>query len=122
MVDEHEQQGRSLALNLGRGIAEKRKKIGWTQAGVAEKVGVDTETISRFERGVSLPSLITLEKLAHVLNTTAADLLAGTSSQPNDQAEIIASLLQSLGEKDRLYVTEMVKQACRHLGGKSNNS
>jgi transcriptional regulator with XRE-family HTH domain len=119
MVDEQEQQGRALASQLGKGIAEKRKQIGWTQANVAERVGVDTETISRFERGVSLPSLITLKKLALVLNTTAADLLAGNSSQPNDQSEIIAALLQGLGEKDRMYVTEMVKQACRHLGSKS---
>lgn len=119
MVDEHEKQGRALALRLGKGIAEKRKKIGWKQASVAEKVGVDTETISRFERGVSLPSLITLEKLALVLNSTAADLLAGSSSQPNDQAEIISAWLLNLSEKDRLFVTDLVKQTCLHLRSKS---
>lgn len=119
MVDEHKKEGRSLALRLGKGIAEKRKQIGWTQASVAEKVGVDTETISRFERGASLPSLITLEKLALVLNSTTADLFAGSSSQPNDQAEIISAWLLSLSEKDRLFVTELVKQTCRHLSAKS---
>ncbi|MEJ1959917.1 MAG: helix-turn-helix transcriptional regulator [Nitrosomonadales bacterium] len=51
MVDEYKKQGNVLALNLGKRIAEQRKQIGWTQASVAEKVGVDTETISRFERG-----------------------------------------------------------------------
>jgi len=119
MVDEHEKQGHALALSLGKSIAEKRKQIGWTQAMVAEKVGVDTETISRFERGVSLPSLITLEKLAEVLNSTITNILAGSSSQPNDQAEIISAWLSNVNEKDRLFVTEMVKQTCRHLSAKS---
>lgn len=119
MVDKHKRQGKMLALRLGKGIAEKRKQIGWTQARVAEKVGVDTETISRFERGVSLPSLITLEKLALILNSTIANLLAGSSSQPNDQAEIISAWLSNMSEKDRLFVTELVKQTCRHLSSKT---
>lgn len=118
MVDKHKIQGLTLALRLGKGIAEKRKHGGWTQAYVAEKVGVDSETISRFERGATLPSLITLEKLALVLNSTAADLLEGSSSQPNDQAEIIAAWLLSLSEKDRLFVTELVKKTCQHLGSR----
>ncbi len=119
MVDISEKQDRTMALRLGKGMAERRKQIGWTQARVAEKVGVDTETISRFERGASLPSLLTLEKLASVLNSSVADLLAGNPSHASDQAEIISAWLLNLCEKDRLFVTELVKQTCRHLNSKS---
>ena len=73
--------------------------MGWTQANVAEKLELDTETISRFERGVSLPSLLTLQKLAIKLNTTSSELLAESSSQPTAQAETISIWLSKLTEK-----------------------
>lgn len=111
-----DKQGKELALRLGSSIAEKRKLLSWTQANVAENLGVDTETVSRFERGVSLPSLLTLDRLAQVLKTSVSDLLSESSSQPSDQAEIISGWLSSLGEKDRQYVLEQVKHSCKHLG------
>lgn len=111
-----DKQGKELALRLGSSIAEKRKLLSWTQANVAENLGVDTETVSRFERGVSLPSLLTLDKLAQVLKTSVSDLLSQSSSQPNDQAEIISGWLSSLNEKDRQYVMEQVKHSCKYLG------
>lgn len=116
MVDKQGVHGQKLALRLGRSIAEKRKQLGWTQANVAENLGVDTETVSRFERGVSLPSLITLDRLALVLKTSVGDLLSESSSQPSDQAEILSGWLSSLKEKDRQYVMELVKHSCKHLG------
>lgn len=116
MADTQNKHGQELALRLGKSIAEKRKLIGWTQANVAEKLGLDTETISRFERGVSLPSLATLDRLAQVLKTSVGDLLSESSSQPSDQAEIISGWLSSLDEKDRSYVMELVKYSCKHLG------
>lgn len=120
MVDIKDKVGRELGKRLGKNIAENRKGIGWTQANVAEKLGVDTETISRFERGASLPSLVTLEKLAHALNTTISDLLEEDSVRlHDDQAGIVSAWLSGLKEKDRLFVTEWVKQTCRHLGSKS---
>lgn len=119
MVDIKDKAGRELGKRLGKNIAESRKGIGWTQANVAEKLGVDTETISRFERGVSLPSLVTLEKLAHALNTTISDLLEEGFVEHHDQAEVVSAWLSDLKEKDRLFVTELVKQTCRHLGSES---
>lgn len=119
MVDIKDKAGRELGKRLGKNIAKSRKGIGWTQANVAEKLGVDTETISRFERGVSMPSLVTLEKLANALNTTVSDLLEEGSVKPHDQAEVVSAWLSDLKEKDRLFVTELVKQTCRHLSSKS---
>ena len=42
-----------LAKRLGGNLSERRKQLGWTQEMVAERVGVDAETISRIERGAS---------------------------------------------------------------------
>jgi transcriptional regulator with XRE-family HTH domain len=52
-----------LSVRLSRNISARRRSLGLTQAQLAERLGVDTETLSRFERGKHLPSLSTLERL-----------------------------------------------------------
>jgi transcriptional regulator with XRE-family HTH domain len=76
---------------LSRNITARRRALALTQAQVAERLGLDTETVSRFERGKHLPSLITLERLARVLVTTVGELLAEEPIKPDDQSFIIAS-------------------------------
>ena len=66
MVDKKRDSDK-LAKRIGKRIADRRKVLGWTQEQLAERVRVDAETISRFERGVNLPSLPTLERLAAAL-------------------------------------------------------
>ena len=51
---------KDIAVRLGRNIAEARKASGRTQAEVAEKVGIDTVSLSRIERGTVSPSITTL--------------------------------------------------------------
>ena len=104
-----------LGAMLGRKITERRKHLGWTQADLAEKLGVDSETISRFERGSNLPSLLRLEKLALVLGAPLAELLAESSAHPQDQSRVLAELIGKLSEKDRLFVMNIVKLCCSHL-------
>ena len=104
-----------LGKRLGRRIAEHRKAIDWTQDQLAERLNVDAETISRFERGVTLPSLVTLDSLAAVLKTSAADLLSMASVAPSDQAIQISAWLACLSEKDSEFVMDQIKRLCNHL-------
>jgi transcriptional regulator with XRE-family HTH domain len=105
----------SLARRLGRHIAARRRALGWTQSDLAEHMGVDTETISRFERGATLPSLATLEKLSYNLRTGLGELLAETSLQPDDQVAVLRSWLADLKEADRNFVMAQIKHTCDHL-------
>ena len=59
---------------IGAQIARIRKERGITQERLAASVNVATETISRLERGVSMPSLMTLEKISHALHSPLKDL------------------------------------------------
>lgn len=44
-----------MDLNLtGKTIAKLRKSVGFTQASLAEKLGVSDKAVSKWERGVSL--------------------------------------------------------------------
>ena len=60
---------------VGAQIARIRKECEITQEQLAESVDVAPETISRLERGVSIPSLKTLEKISWALHTSLTDLL-----------------------------------------------
>lgn len=65
-----------MGLNekLGRRVADLRQAAGMTQADLAERVSVATETISRLERGAVVPSLARLEQIAGALGVEFAEL------------------------------------------------
>jgi transcriptional regulator with XRE-family HTH domain len=104
-----------LGVAMGRDISEKRKEIGWTQAELAEQIGVDTETISRFERGSNMPSLLRLERLAAALDMPLSGLIASSSSRFRGQAQKISELISELIESDMDLVLNVLKQLCSHL-------
>ncbi|MBW7902185.1 MAG: helix-turn-helix transcriptional regulator [Rhodocyclaceae bacterium] len=102
--------GRAHALGaaLGKRIAERRKALGWTQAELAERLSVDTITISRFERGSNLPSLARLELVAGCLQVSVSSLLSESSGTADDQALMIKRWIEPLAEEDRRFLVEMV--------------
>lgn len=106
---------KALATKIGISLSALRKHKGWTQGKLAEKVGVDTETVSRFERGATLPSLVTLQNLAVALDTTMAELIGESSPMPNDQTRIVCTWLSGLKSADRELVMDMLKQWCSRL-------
>ncbi|MBM4141657.1 MAG: helix-turn-helix transcriptional regulator [Nitrospira sp.] len=60
---------------VGVSIARIRKDRELTQAQLAEMIDTTVETISRLERGVSVPSLKTLEKISKALHIHIKELL-----------------------------------------------
>lgn len=104
-----------LPVRLGRNLAMRRKVLGLTQAGVAERLGVDTETLSRFERGKHVPSLLTLERLAAILSSTCAELLEEQAPEPTSEALVMQTWLAGLSAKDAAFAKRMLKAFCEHL-------
>ena len=104
-----------ISQRLGKNLAVLRKQRAFTQAFVAERVGVDAETISRFERGAVTPSLATLETLCTVLGCSWAELLDGVSTNSETVGAEVVQCLASLREEDRLFLLEQVKAWTRHL-------
>lgn len=58
---------------LGKRIKELRKQKGFTQEQVAEMIDLEQNTISVIESGRNFPTLVTLEKIAKVLNVELSD-------------------------------------------------
>lgn len=64
--------------SLGRRIAQLRGDLGWTQADLAERIGISRAALSHLEAGMSTPGERTLALLAGVFKMEPHDLIAGT--------------------------------------------
>ncbi|WP_439891202.1 helix-turn-helix domain-containing protein [Ralstonia sp. 25C] len=103
------------STELGRNLAAVRLARGWTQEQVAERLGVDMETISRTERGVNWPTLPRLLSLADLYDVSISSLLQHSSSRAKDIAEDLQDQLDQLTEEDRVWVRQWFKEMCERL-------
>lgn len=62
-------------MALGERIRQLRKEAGWSQAALGEKVGTDSQRISRYETGRITPSLDAIVRIAEAFNTSIDYLL-----------------------------------------------
>lgn len=106
---------KELARRVGRAIAARRLERGFTQEQVAELLGVDQETVSRFERGAVLPPLARLAELAEVLDVPIESLVRAGSPRLTDQAVELADQLADLNQADRVLVQRWVAELCARL-------
>ena len=60
---------------LGERVRFARRGAGLTQKQFAEALGVESITVSRWERGVTTPSLWRLQRVAELTGTHVSDLL-----------------------------------------------
>lgn len=64
-------------VKVGKAIAYLRKKIGYTQKELADRIGVSDKAVSKWERGLGLPDTAIIGKIAILLDTDTDSLLAG---------------------------------------------
>ncbi len=62
---------------IGKFIAKLRKEQNLTQEELAERIGVNAKTISKWETGINLPDSILLFNLSKELKVNVQDLLSG---------------------------------------------
>ena len=60
---------------LGKSIFEQRKKRGWTQEELAEKLDVSAMAVSKWERGISVPEIGVVCKLSDRFQVSVDELL-----------------------------------------------
>lgn len=78
-------------------------------------MGLNVESISRFERGATLPTLPRLFELADVYGIPVNEFLRRGSSRPADVGEDLVHTLSHLGEADRAWVSEWLTELCERL-------
>ena len=62
---------------VGKAIAYLRKRAGYTQKELADRIGISDKAVSKWERGQGLPEIGYLRKLSILLDTDSDSLLAG---------------------------------------------
>ena len=65
-----------MAETLGNRLREAREAKGWTQAELAERIGVSRKTVNTVENGVFIPSTVIALKLARALGRPVEQLFS----------------------------------------------
>jgi len=71
-----------MSESLGHRIAKYRTELGWTQAELAERVGISRVALSHIESGITNPGERTVALLAGVFKVEPHELVAGTDYPP----------------------------------------
>ncbi len=90
--------GEKLKYFIGKNIALQRKQAGLTQAELAEKLNYSDKAVSKWERGESIPDVMTLAQLAEQFGVTVNDLLSDPNAIPAD-AGIVQQTMGRVVEK-----------------------
>ena len=88
-----------LKKQLGANIVTFRKRIGLTQAKLAERLNYSDKAVSKWERGASMPDVLTLVQLAELFDTTVDELLRDPDAIPENSGGPIEHAMEAAVEK-----------------------
>ena len=86
--------GEILKARIGSNISAYRKRDGLTQAGLAEKLNYTDKAVSKWERGESIPDVLTLMQLAELFEIEVSELLADPNALPGDPGKLEKAMTQ----------------------------
>ena len=89
-----EQYGKKINF-LGENIQTIRKYRGMTQQELADKIGINMQSLSKIERGLNYPAFDTLEKIMEVLDVTPNELLSGEWKYVNQAEKEVCQFLRA---------------------------
>lgn len=93
---------------IGKYIASKRIEKGLTQNELGNKLYVTGKAVSKWERGLSLPDISILEKLADELDTDIYDILQIKKKKNIDISKILAEESQKIKKQTRAKYLKIV--------------
>ena len=104
-----------MEQTMGKRIMENRKRLGLTQDGLAEQLGVTAQAVSKWENDQSCPDITMLPKLAEIFGISTDELL-GRTTQIVHKAEVVT---EEENEKEGFHV-QNGKWEFQWDGGKKN--
>ena len=88
-----------LKTRIGLNIALQRKKAGLTQAGLAAKLNYSDKAVSKWERGESIPDVLTLVAMAEQFEISVNDLLTDPNALPDGDSCNLEKAMTKVSEK-----------------------
>lgn len=99
-------------MSLANNIRAARKALKMSQDELAEAIGANRVTISRYETGSYLPSVPALQRLAEALKTTPSQLTGETEPETDApktiEAQIVSAGMDKLPKEQREMILNMV--------------
>ena len=88
-----------LKNQLGSNLVMYRKRSGLTQAKLAEQLNYSDKAVSKWERGESMPDVLTLVQLAELFGVKVDDLLCDPNEIPENTGGPIEHVMEAAVEK-----------------------
>lgn len=108
------------AQALAAGMKRLRKRLGLTQAALAEVAGLHVQYVSQVERQQRSPAMDTIDRLADALGVSPAELFSAgespASSRTSEVAERVEALLAAWPGKDQAKLVNILVEL-RQLAG-----
>lgn len=97
---------------IGNAISYLRKRAGFTQKDIADRLGISDKAVSKWERGLGLPDVSLLSKLSILLDTDIDSLLNGDVIHHDEQWNGVL-----IFEEDEIPANTMIydKPLCSYL-------
>ena len=87
---------------IGKFIADRRKKKGFTQMQLAEKLNITNRAVSKWETGKSCPDVSIMLELCDILGITVNELLSGERiTMENYQKKAEENLIELQSKKEK---------------------
>ena len=100
-------------IKIGKFIADERKRKGYTQKQLSEKLEISDKTISKWERGNGFPEVSLLLPLCNELEITVNELLSGERVSEEDylkkaEENMVNLVREALESKKKIVLSAMV--------------
>ena len=125
-------------MKLGEKIKELRRRDGRTQDALASEIGVTSQAVSRWEKGICCPDIEIIPSIANYFGVTvdyllgregrmavmeqkALDIIDGNTVF-NEQEKELLEAFRSTTEKGRFKIIQAVMNICDEIEKKSASS
>lgn len=112
--------------SIGNRITKYRKEKGMTQEALAERLGISSQAVSKWENDASCPDIGLLPQLCRELGITTDELLTGKSEKvqmvPESQRKPLEELVfrvrvnSNKGDKIRVNLPMTLVKLCMEIG------
>ncbi len=101
-----EEPDRVIAWAVAQRVREARERQGLRQEDLAAKAGIARPNIARLEKGVHIPTLATLQKIAVALNIDINVLTASPTATPDNRLRFEGMAEAGMDEWDKILDEE----------------
>lgn len=96
-------------------IKNARKKLGFKQSELAEKVGISEKHLSKIETGKNYPALDNFFKIAEILHLSSKDFWMNEDSHISKSKNNLLQILNTSSEKELDIYIDVINSLRKHL-------